>query len=66
MKEIEDDSQFRLFLQKVIVCTEKGYNEMALEKIKKKPFELKYKSNYLEMLNQVVHELLIEKKMQHL
>ena len=66
LESIDEDKPFRQFLRKVIICTEMGYDEAALDGIKEKPVELKFKSKYLEMLNSVVHELLTEKRMQHL
>jgi hypothetical protein len=47
----------------VILCTEQGYDEKALERaVCGQEYRTEYKSQYVEMIQKIVEELLLEGK----
>jgi hypothetical protein len=60
LKIIQNDKNFRSFLQKVIVCTEEGYKQEEFEKMAAHPHTLEHKEDYNSLLVKVIEELLRE------
>ena len=63
---MEKDTDFKTFLNRVIICTEYSYKVEELKTILKKKFELKYSKNFIQLLQKVLLQLLIQKKQHHL
>lgn len=53
-------------MEGVILCTEQGYDEKALEAAVKAEFKTTYQNSYVEMISKIVEELLIEGKVNKL
>ncbi len=50
-------------MEGVILCTEQGYDEKALERaVCGQEYRTEYKSQYVEMIQKIVEELLLEGK----
>ena len=56
---MEKDTDFKTFLNRVIICTEYSYKIEELKTILKKKFELKYSKNFIQLLQKVLLQLLI-------
>ena len=66
VKKIQNDSNFRRFLNSVIVCTEQFYNQEELERLAKSDHKLEYSSRFIDLLSEIIKELLREGKTQSL
>ena len=64
--KIKNDTQFKNFLQSIIVCTEEDYKQSTLERIARQEHVLAYDDSYIDLLSEIIKELLREKKLQKL